>query len=41
MYADGSYGLSDKWLKGTSLEELCHIDDTKWIPKVRFVTSEL
>ena len=32
MYADGSYRLSDKWLKGTSLEELCHIDDTKWVP---------
>ena len=41
VYFDGSDGSSLKRLEGTSLEELCHIDDTKRVTKIRFVGTKL
>ena len=41
VYFDGSDGSSLKRLESTSLEELCHIDNTKWVTKIRFVGTEL
>ena len=39
LYCNRTNGLAVEWCKCTSLEELCHIDDLKWIAKIRLICT--
>ena len=41
MNLNSAHGLSNKWLKRTFLEKLCHINNSKRIAKVWFICTKL
>ena len=41
VHIDGTNGTSVERFEGTSLEKLCHINDTKRITKIRLIRTKL